>query len=385
MIQQWAALATRWACKAHLIPSSWRPLELQIMKKSLLFVSIAAAFCGAASAQSSVTAFGVVDVNVGWIDNNASSWQLGGNGMNTSRLGFRGVEDLGGGLKAGFWLEGEIAADTGSGAASYGNGGDPFLFRRRSTVSLSNAYGELRLGRDYVPTYWTWSNYDPFGAVGVGNSQNLAQDVELLSGTNGSYGTLTRANNMASYILPGGTTGNGLTGELSAAAGENAPGNKYYGGRIGYANGPYSVAAAYGVTDVTVSGDVTATVWNIGASWNFGFVRVMGFYNNLDVSGGAFAGSSQGNWLVGAAAPFGQWNFKISYAETDGGGTISGNGASQFAIGGDYNLSKRTALYATYSTIDNKGNSVFKVLAASSELSPGNSSQGMQVGIRHSF
>ena len=356
------------------------------MNKSLLFVSIAAACCGTATAQSSVTLFGVVDVNVGWIDNDASSWQLGGNGMSTSRLGFRGVEDMGGGLKAGFWLEGEIAADTGTGAASYGNGDAPFQFRRRSTVSLSNAYGELRLGRDRVPTYWAWEIYDPFGAVGVGSSQNLAQDAQLLSGTNGgAYGTLSRANNLASYILPGGTTGSGLTGQVSVAAGEAAAGNKYYGGRIGYANGPYNVAAAYGVTDVTVSGDVTATAWNVGASWDFGFVRVMGFFNLLDVSGGAFVGSKQDNWLIGAAVPLGQWNFKIAYSETDGKGAISGNGASQFAIGGDYNLSKRTSLYATYSTIDNQGSSAFKVLSASPLLSPGHSSQGMQAGIRHSF
>lgn len=356
------------------------------MKKSFL-VAAATAVCGnIALAQSSVTLFGVVDVNVGWIDNNASSWQLGTNGMSTSRLGFRGVEDLGGGLKAGFWLEGEFDADTGTGKASYGNGDSaPFLFQRRATVSLSNAYGELRLGRDYVPTYWSWSAYDPFGACGVGSSQNLAQDRELLSGTNGNYGTLTRASNMASYILPGGTVGDGLTGQLSAAAGEGAPGNKYFGGRIGYASGPFSVAAAYGVTDVSVSGDITAAAWNVGGSWNFGFVKLMGFFNQLDVSGGLFAGSRQANWLVGAAAPYGQWNFKIAYSQADGSGTISGNGGTQFAIGADYNLSKRTALYATYSTIDNKGDSAFKVLAASPELSPGRSSQGMQVGVRHTF
>jgi predicted porin len=359
------------------------------MNKSLLLASAVAACCSNAMAQSSVTLFGVVDVNVGWIDNNASSWQLGTNGLSTSRLGFRGVEDLGGGMKAAFWLEGEFDADTGTGSASYGSGDTSgpggFMFRRRSTVSLLNQWGELRLGRDYVPTYWTWSVYDPFGAVGVGNSQNLAQDRQLLSGTNGTYETLTRASNMVSYVLPGGTTGTGLTGQLSVAAGENAPGNKYFGGRIGYANGPYSIAAAYGVTDVDTSGDITAEAWNIGASWNFGFLRLSGFFNQLDVSGGAFAGSRQNNWLIGAGVPFGQWNFKIAYSEADGSGTISGNGASQFAVGADYNLSKRTALYATYSTIDNNGNSAFKVIGASPELSPGNNSQGVQAGIRHIF
>jgi predicted porin len=356
------------------------------MYKSAFLAAAMAACCASASAQSSVTVFGIVDVNVGWIDNNQSTYQLGTNGMSTSRLGFRGVEDLGGGLKAGFWLEGELDADTGTGKASFGNGDDaPFLVQRRSTVSLINQWGEARLGRDNTPTYWTWTVYDPFGATGVGSSQNLAQDRQLLSGTNGSYGTLSRAHNMVSYILPGGNVGSGLTGMLSVAAGENAPGNKYYGGRIGYANGPYSVAGAYGVTDVDASGDITATAWNIGGSWNFGFVKVMAFFNQLDVSGGGFAGSSQDNWLVGAAAPFGQWNVKLSYSEASGSGTINGNDGSQFAIGADYNLSKRSALYATYSTISNDGQAAYKVLGASSELSPGNNSQGVQVGVRHSF
>jgi predicted porin len=359
------------------------------MNKSILVAAIAAGCCGAAAAQSSVTLFGVVDVNVGWIDNDQSSYQLGTNGMSTSRLGFRGVEDLGDGLKAGFWLEGEIAADTGTGSASYGNGDTTgpgaFMFRRRSTVSLLNPWGEIRLGRDNTPTYWTWTVYDPFGAVGVGNSQNLAQDRQLLTGTNGSYGTLSRANNMVSYILPNGNVGKGLTGQLSVAAGESAPGNKYYGGRIGYADGPFSVAAAYGETEVTVDGSVTAAAWNIGGSWDFQLVKVMAFYNQLDVSGGAFAGSQQDNWLIGAVAPFGQWNFKISYSQVEGDGAVAGNDASQVAVGVDYNLSRRTAWYATYSTISNDGKAAYKVLGASPALSAGNTSQGVQIGVRHSF
>ncbi len=357
------------------------------MNKSCIVAVATAGFHAMAAAQSSVTLFGVIDVNVGWIDNNEATYQLGTNGLSTSRLGFRGTEDLGGGLKAGFWLEGEFDADTGRASASFGNG-DPasnFAFLRRSTVSLLNPYGEIRLGRDNTPTYWAWTVYDPFGATGVGNSQNLAQDRQLLTGTNGSYGTLSRANNMVSYFLPGGLTGPGLFGQVSVAAGEGAAGNKYLGGRIGYASGPFSVAAAYGETDVTVSGDVTASVWNIGGSWSFGFVKLFGFFNQIDVSGGSFAGSDQDNWLLGAAAPFGQWTFKVSYAEAKGGGTISGNGATQFAIGTDYNLSKRTALYGTYSAIDNESSSDFKVLGASSTLSRGNNSQGLQLGVRHSF
>jgi predicted porin len=357
------------------------------MNKSCIVAMAAAGFCSVAAAQSSVTLFGVIDVNVGWIDNNDSTYQLGTNGLSTSRLGFRGTEDMGGGLKAGFWLEGQFDADTGKGASSFGNGTDvdEFAFLRRATVSLLNPYGEIRLGRDNTPTYWAWSNYDPFGATGVGSSQNLISTSNLVEGSGGSYGTLSRANNMVTYFLPGGVTGPGLFGQISVAAGEGDSGNKYYGGRIGYASGPFSVAAAFGVTDVSASGDVTATAWNIGGSWDFGFLKLFGLYNQTDVDGGSFAGSDQDNWMVGATAPWGHWNFKFSYGGANGGGTLSGADASQWVIGTDYSLSKRTTLYGTYSLIDNDSNANFKVLSASSALSKGNNSQGVQIGVRHTF
>ena len=85
----------------------------------------------------------------------------------SSRVGFRGTEDLGGGLAAGFWLESGITQDSGATALA--------AFSRRSTVSLSGGFGELRLGRDYVPSYWNESVFDPMGAVGVG--ENLIKSI----------------------------------------------------------------------------------------------------------------------------------------------------------------------------------------------------------------
>ena len=92
--------------------------------------------------------------------------------------------------------------------------------------------------------------FDPFGTVGVGAATNLALGSDLqaaLAGT--TYGTLVRANNMVAYILPAGQFGPGLYGQVQMAAGEGAQGNKYWGGRIGYAAGPFDVAGSYGVTD----------------------------------------------------------------------------------------------------------------------------------------
>jgi predicted porin len=370
------------------------------MKKSVLALAVLGAFAGVASAQSSVTMFGIVDLNVMSVDNNDRTYSMGTDGMSSSRLGFRGVEDLGGGLKASFWLEMGIAADTGKNAGVWGNGeavgaanaGNQLFFNRRSTVSLSNPWGELRLGRDYTATFWSWTVFDPFGTNGVGSATNLAlgQDLQVaLAGT--TYGTLVRANNMVQYILPAGAFGPGLYGQVQVAAGENAPGNKYWGGRIGYAAGPFDVAAAYGSTDcLNVACTVDLTNWNIGGSWNFGFMKLSGFYSTIEADGsiaGVSGKAGRENWYVGVTAPFGQWNFKASYGGTNGTDRLSDVDGTQWALGADYNLSKRTALYGTWSSISNDNGARFSVSNQASIPPTGQSwnSNGVQIGVRHSF
>jgi len=137
------------------------------MKKSLLALAALGAFAGAASAQSSVTLFGVVDQSVNYIKNGSTkTTTLQSNQLNSNRLGFKGTEDMGGGLKAGFWLEAGMANENGlmgggngltstnapTYAATGANGAS--IFNRRSTVSLFGAFGEIRLGRDYDPSFW---------------------------------------------------------------------------------------------------------------------------------------------------------------------------------------------------------------------------------------
>src|SRR3954466_15464328 len=92
--------------EARIGTSCSKLMEIVEMKKSLLALAVLGAFAGAASAQSSVTLFGVVDLSANQIKNGGASTQtLQSNQLNSNRLGFRGIEDLGGGLKAGFWLE----------------------------------------------------------------------------------------------------------------------------------------------------------------------------------------------------------------------------------------------------------------------------------------
>jgi len=361
------------------------------MKKSVLALAVLGAFAGAASAQSSVTMFGVVDLNVQTVSNNERVYGMSTDGMASSRLGFRGVEDLGGGLKASFWLEMGIAPDTGK-SNSNGNWGSgaandaALFFNRRSTVSLTNQWGELRLGRDYTATFWNWTVFDPFGTNGVGAATNLALAGNLQGALAGStFGTLVRANNMVAYILPAGQFGPGLYGQVQMAAGENSQGNKYYGGRIGYAAGPFDVAASYGKTDcLDLACNVDLDNWNIGGSWNFGFMKLSGFFSSISGSGnGNDAGRD--NWFVGVAAPFGQWNFKASYGGTNGKDLLDNSDATQWAIGADYNLSKRTALYATWSSINNDNTAAFSVAPGWGALSAGTNSTGASIGVRHTF
>ena len=365
------------------------------MKKSLLALAVLGTFAGAASAQSSVTLFGIIDLNLQYIDNAAGTqYTMGQDGINSSRLGLRGTEDLGGGMTASFWLEGALNPDTGTATGQ--------TWQRRSTVSLAGRFGEVRLGRDYTATFWNSTIFDPFGTNGVGSAGNLAFVVPPAPG-GGAYGTLVRANNMVGYFLPSGIAG-GLYGQVQVAAGENSAGNKYFGGRLGYASGPFNIAGAYGRTQVTILGapplvgaDQSGTNWNFGASWNFGFMSVSGYYGDIEIGT-----ASQTNWFIGAQAPMGVWTFKTSYGsvsrDQDGGVGVDGQKAWQFALGATYDLSKRTALYGTYSYISNDSNNgrgsafVTGSLQSGTNGSPpnnalnaGETSKGFQLGVRHSF
>lgn len=365
------------------------------MKKSLLALAVLGAFAGAASAQSSVTLFGVVDLSARYVDNGAGKqYQLAQDGNSSSRIGFRGTEDLGGGLTAGFWLEGALSADTGTQGLTSINGGTnnaAATFTRRATVSLAGGWGEVRLGRDYTATFWNSTIFDPFGTNGVGSAGNLAF---VMTGVpqGGSYGTIVRTNNMIGYFLPSGIAG-GLYGQVQVAAGENVSGQKYFGGRIGYASGPFNVAGSYGKTQVSVPLDQDGTSYNFGGSWNFGFMTLSGYWGRMEVSD-----LTQDNWYIGATAPIGVWTLKASYGEVSRSGNnfngvpfpgFDGQKADQIAIGAVYDLSKRTALYSTYSYLHNKNAAAFTVAplinVAAGGAQQGANSTGFEVGIKHSF
>lgn len=368
------------------------------MKKLALIAPIAMAFAAGAFAQvrntgegpvtsSSVTMFGVVDVAVAWGDGSLShKTQLLSNGNASSRLGFRGFEELGGGLAAGMWLEMGMNVDDGTGVATNANnqsggasGPGGLTFNRRSTVSLISAdWGELRLGRDYVSTFRNRDHTDPFATNGVGSSQ---VDDGTIAGV-----TAVRASNMVAYYLPAARLG-GLFGEVQYYMGENPSnaanqddGNGWQA-RIGYARGPWGVALAGGVTNFLQSastGDVK--VWNVGGHWDLGVARLTaGYFEDKVERIPTLKGTG---YIVGAVIPFGTDEFKASFSSygTDAPGDPR---THKVALGYVHNLSKRTALYATYGHLDNRGPATASLNGSTTE--PGKNSDGLDLGLRHSF
>jgi predicted porin len=366
--------------------------------KKYAALAVLAAGTATASAQSSVTIFGVLDAGASVVKNGAagSVKSLETSGNETSRLGFRGIEDLGGGLRAGFEFQGQLFNDTGNLSG--------MNWQRRSTVSLmSDSLGELRLGRDYNPTYWNRVDFDPFGNNGVGNMLNmmsLSNPIQTQNQTAAFPGavnttplgsgatTLVRTSNSVGYFLPGDL--GGVYGQAMVGAGEGVVGNKYAGGRLGYKLGALNVAASYGKTTLGVD-DLKSV--NAGASYDFGMVKLMGMVDRETFDRSAVGQAVQKNLLIGATAPLGPGAVRVSYnrAQISGVGTgVTGLGngsAHMLAAGYVYDLSKRTALYTSASRISNDAGVQFTVGPNGPSMNglTGQTSTGYEFGIRHRF
>ncbi len=367
------------------------------MKKSLIALAVLAT-AGVASAQSSVTLFGIVDATLshgtGSISNKT---QLTNSGYNSSRLGFRGTEDLGGGMSASFWLEAGLSNDNGTGVATNTNnqasgatgGATGLVFNRRSTVSLAGGWGEVRLGRDYTPQFWNLTVFDPFGTNGVGTTM-AAQSI--ITGV-----TSVRASNTLGYFLPGNLGGfygqvQYYLGENNSDAGTPAGSTKKDGNgaglRFGFANGPFNVAVALSRTKYD-AGDVQQN--NIAGQWDFGVAKLMAEYSrdknealNVGTTAAPVIADATGKgWLIGSLIPVGAGEIRVAYSRyrVEFGGFEPQS--SKLALGYVHNLSKRTALYATVARINNKNGA--SVALGGATTAANENSTGYDFGIRHSF
>jgi predicted porin len=343
------------------------------MKKSLIALAVLAA-SGAAMAQSSVTVFGVVDAaySVGK-GSTSNKTQLANSGYNSSRLGFRGVEDLGGGMRAEFWLEAGVNNDNGTGSATNNNnqavtaanaGTQGLTFNRKSTVGLVGSMGEIRLGRDYSPQFYADAVYDPFGTNGVASS---------LIAYNGGL-TAVRASNMVAWHSPvvGGfkVMVGSYMGENASTAAKAGNGNGIY---LNYTQGPLSVGYSSAKTTTGAGTEVKTT--GLGGSYNLGFANIMGESNTVAATGAADLKGT----LIGAHIPMAGGNFRVSSAKLSQGAAET----KRMAFGFVQPLSKRTDLYATYARNTNSGGATRALNGATTAANA--SSTGYDFGVKHAF
>ena len=351
------------------------------MKKTLLALAVLSSFAGAASAQSAVTIYGSFDgglrelshVGTTLATGSDSKLTMGSNGTyNSNRIGFKGVEDLGGGLNAHFVLE--TGFNTGTGVQ------DGALFKRSAYVGLGGAFGSVDLGRQYSVNFKTIGAYDPFAykytaiipLAGQGGLTRLDNDVQYT----GTFGPVTAR---AEYALgeQAGSTSDGAT----AAVG------------VGFASGPFSAGAAYTKRKNNVAVAPAAASFQDQKNWTVGgtfrtpvFAVSVGYADNKQDTGVVAAPQSRlrDTWVGGsfnitpaAALSLAYYRTKLTVENVD-----AATGRRDLAIfGGTYALSKRTNFYADIDNSKLRG-----ALGAAAGAVTGQTSQtGISAGINHLF
>ncbi len=344
------------------------------MKKTIVALAVLGSFAGFAAAQSSVTVFGIADVVVRHgMSSGATLNTVSSGGMNTSRFGVRGEEDLGGGMKASFWLESAVGFDTG--AASDGTQ----FWARRSTVSLVGPFGEARLGRFKTSERLLFEEFDPSGTTGIGSTAAVINALGAQTAATGGVAVdLSRFSNMATYILPGNL--GGFYGSMDQAFSEGVDGQKMTSGRIGFKDGAFDITTGMSTTNAKGLQFKMATT---AGSYDFGVVKAVLMYTTT-----SFGAPGQKNLTGVLIVPFGAGKFYIEYTNSQANAAaklLSGVGdAKHMAMAYQHSLSKRTVVYTTYAKITNTGLGKFSV-GGSPTVAVGQSSSVYDFGVKHSF
>nr|WP_315248688.1 porin [uncultured Duganella sp.] len=363
------------------------------MKKSLIAIAVLAATSSAAFAQSNVTIYGIVDAGItaerGGAAGNVSKVTSGA--ASASRIGFKGTEDLGGGLSAIFKLETGVKVDDGTLDNTTST-----LFNREAYVGLSSkTAGTLTLGRQYTPYYETLRDVgDPFAMGYAGTAKNLFPVA--------SY--MTRNSNAVVYKTP---NLSGFTGSVSYSLGEqggDSSAARQVGGSLAYGNGPLNVAVAYNMKNNDTQLVKTAGVGHntlVAANYDFKVVKVFGAWSkdsgqgSAPINGAASATATTNAFgyvfaqsqdsrdaLIGLTAPVGAaGTFIASYIDKDD-KEVANRDASQWALGYSYALSKRTSTYVAYAKIKNKNGAGYTV---GNNTEAGTGDKAFNVGVKHSF
>lgn len=332
------------------------------MNKHLIALAAVAtlATSGAALAQSSVTIYGRLDASVGTQDKGAGSdskmFSGGDVGLTTPRLGFRGTEDLGGGLKANFQLEQRL--DVTSGALTSATN-----FHGAATLGLAGNFGQIRAGR-------MTTVYDD--VRGLSNSRNVF-DSNGFTPTGAVFKSgfktknldySSRFNSQLRYDMP---VMGGVYGGVSYAFEQNAgKDDKLVGFMLGYKAGGLDVALGY--QDEKTKQKYTT----LAGAYDMGSFAVSAGYNQR--SGVAAADGDDAEYNLGVEVPVGAFKLSAGYAASKTKNIVNTLKSSGFGFGGTYSLSKRTRVYAGYSKVEEK--TLGKVTGENTILA---------LGVRHDF
>jgi predicted porin len=338
------------------------------MKKLVITLAVLGASAGAAQAQSNVTIYGALDAYVESGNNGQTTVnRVQSGGATPSRIGFKGAEDLGSGLKAIFSLETGINLDDGSAA----QGG--LLFGRQAYVGLSGNFGTVTAGRQYTPFFMTNLLYTMGGGMGWGNAANYFMEPPA-----------ARANNSVQYASP---NMNGLVAKVMYGLGENsAPGQ----GKVGntraasgqYDSGKLSLNLSHlnRTTTTTNSDKWTA----LGASYDFTLVKT-GFVYQVRRDDANLVRNDY--FDLSAAIPVTGGSLLL-----DVGGiknkVIGDADAITASIRYDYFLSKRTTIYGGFSTVRNDAKARYGVTGAAAApmvAAVGYDPRALAIGIRHFY
>ncbi len=302
-------------------------------------------------AQSSVQIYGLLDVSAGQFQNagGLKLKRLDSGNFSTSHIGFRGTEDLGGGLRAGFTLETFLRLDNGGA----GRADVDTFWGRNAVVNLSGGFGNVRLGRMGPPMWNSTLQFNAFGDS-FGFSPSVRQYYSLPAGTPlvGDSGW----NNAIAYTTP---ALGGFTSTVMVAAGEGGVNSrgKNLGANATYRAGPLGVTAAWqdvksqgalGRPLSAFAGFTGQTAYQVGGTYDFKVVRVFLQYGRISTD--AILDVDTTNVNLSAAIPLGKGSVLAAYgmSKVDVQGPTPERTSTITTVGYDYPMSKRTNLYAIY-------------------------------------
>ena len=356
------------------------------MNKKLVAVAVAAVLAAPLAAQAqtaNVTLYGRLNLTLEYIDANGSNPSVQRLSSNSSRLGVRGTESLGGGLNAIFQIESSISGDAGGGT----------LAARDTFVGLQGSWGTVRFGNFLAP----YDDMHPiFGNVPTYTTSIMSTAAIWAQGTSAKSagGFDARLGNSLRYDTP---NISGFVGSAQVSLESENPVTDPYIFSIGgvYNNGPFTGGIAMERNKDVRANGLDDWAFTATAAWNFGVVRVAGVYERLDYD--TPAGSLKRNYYgVSATVPAGPGTWYAYYghaADGKGGGSrvaalASGDNTSadEWEVSYTYTLSKRTQVYAGYHRIDNDASASYNFnINPYAPASNGMKLNGFVVGMIHLF